>query len=154
MKVSEIRDAMEGAIVARGCFIVDISVSKDNDIEITIESADSTVELDDCVELSRVFEEKFDRDKEDYSLTVSSAGLDQPFRVSEQFTKAIGKKVEIAFKGGRKLVGILSDADGSSVTVDYTALEKPEGGKKKVKVDHHETYSLEDTNSVKYFIDF
>ena len=57
MGISEIYDAMEGEIVARGCFIVDISISKDNDIEITIESEESSVELEDCVELSRIFGE-------------------------------------------------------------------------------------------------
>ena len=32
MVTTEIKDAMEAAIVARGCFIVDIKISKDNDI--------------------------------------------------------------------------------------------------------------------------
>ena len=84
MGISEIRDAMESAIVARGCFIVDIKISKDNEIVLTIESEAGSVTLDDCVELSRIFEEKFDRNVMDYELTVTSAGLDQPFKVPEQ----------------------------------------------------------------------
>ena len=77
MGISEIRDAMESAIVARGCFIVGIKITNDNEIVLTIESERGTVTLDDCMELSRVFEEKFSRDTEDYGLTVTSAGLDQ-----------------------------------------------------------------------------
>ncbi len=74
MNVSDIIDAMTGEIVARGLYIVDISVSRDNDVTLTVESEEGTVELEDCVSLSRAFEAKFDRKKEDYSLTVSSAG--------------------------------------------------------------------------------
>ena len=99
MKVSDIIDAIGGEIVARGCFIVDISVSKDNDIVLTIESENGKIELDDCVSLSRFFETKFDRETEDYSLTVSSAGLDQPFKVFKQYQKALGSKVEVSLKG-------------------------------------------------------
>ena len=61
MKISEIIDAVGDAIVARKCFIVEINVSKDNDVEIVIESEDSNVVQDDCVEISRRFEECFDR---------------------------------------------------------------------------------------------
>ena len=96
MKISDIIDAIGGEIVARGCFIVDISVSKDNDIVLTIESEKGKIELDDCVSLSRYFETKFDREVQDYSLTVSSAGLDQPFKVFKQYVKALGSKVEVA----------------------------------------------------------
>ena len=38
MNVSEIKDALQSELVARGCFLVDVSVSKDNDIVVTIES--------------------------------------------------------------------------------------------------------------------
>ena len=84
MNESVIVDAIKEEIVARGFFIVEVSVSKDNDVTLTIESETGLVELDDCVSLSRFFETKFDREVEDYSLTVSSAGLDQPFKVQKQ----------------------------------------------------------------------
>ena len=73
MNASIIIDAINDEIVARGCFIVDVSVSKDNDIVVTIESEEGKIELDDCVALSRYFETQFDREKEDYSLTMTSA---------------------------------------------------------------------------------
>ena len=90
MKISEIIDAISDEIVARGLYIVDVTVSKDNDVEVTIESEEGKVELEDCVAISRFFETKFDRETEDYSLTVTSAGLDQPFKVLKQFEKAVG----------------------------------------------------------------
>ena len=154
MGISEIRDAMESAIVARGCFIVDIKISKDNEIVLTVESEHGTVTLDDCVELSRIFEEKFSRDAEDYELTVTSAGLDQPFIVLKQYLKAVGTMVEVQLKGGRKLVAMLSGADEDGVTLKYTVRESVEGKKKKENVEHVETIPHSEINSVRPYIEF
>ena len=154
MNVSEILDAIGGEIVARGCFLVDISVSKDNDITLTIESENGKIELDDCVSLSRFFESKFDREVEDYSLTVSSAGLDQPFKVMKQYLKAIGTKVEVQLKGGKKMVALLTAADEESITVKYSVKEAVEGKKKKELVEHEDRFTMNQVNSVKPFIEF
>ena len=154
MKISDIIDAIGGEIVARGCFIVDISVSKDNDIVLTIESDNGKIELDDCVSLSRFFETKFDRETEDYSLTVSSAGLDQPFKVFKQYQKALGSKVEVALKGGRKMVAVLEAADEESITLKYSVKEAVEGKKKKELVEHVDRYTMDQINAVKPFIEF
>ena len=152
MNVSVIIDAINDEIVARGCFIVEVSVSKDNDIIITIESETGRIELDDCVSLSRYFETKFDREVEDYSLTVSSAGLDQPFKVYKQFAKAVGTKVEVMLKGGKKMVAQLEAADEESVTLKYSAKEAVEGSKKKVLVEHTDRYTMDQVNSVRPYI--
>ena len=154
MKISDIIDAIGGEIVARGCFIVDISVSKDNDIVLTIESENGKIELDDCVSLSRFFETKFDRETEDYSLTVSSAGLDQPFKVFKQYQKALGSKVEVSLKGGRKMVAVLESADEESITLKYSVKEAVEGKKKKELVEHVDRYTMDQVNAVRPFIEF
>jgi ribosome maturation factor RimP len=154
MKISDILDAIGGEIVARGCFIVDVSVSKDNDIVLTIESENGKIELDDCVSLSRYFETKFDREVEDYSLTVSSAGLDQPFKVFKQYQKALGTKVEVSLKGGRKMVAVLEAADEESITLKYSVKEAVDGKKKKELVEHVDRYTMDQVNAVKPFIEF
>ena len=154
MNASVILDAINDEIVARGCFIVDIFVSKDNDIVLTIESEEGVVELDDCVSLSRFFETKFDREVEDYSLTVSSAGLDQPFKVFRQFVKAVGTKVEVLLKGGKKMVAVLEAADEESITLKYVAKEAVEGKKKKELVEHLDRFTMDQVNAVRPFIEF
>ena len=154
MNVSEIIDAIGSEIVARNCYIVDVTISKDNDVEVTIESEEGTVELDDCVAISRYFESKFDREKEDYSLTVTSAGLDQPFKVLKQYQKAVGKKVEVMLKGGKKMVATLTAVDEESITLSYTAKEAVEGKKKKELVEHNDTYTMDQVNSVRPHIEF
>ena len=54
--------------------LVEVSVSEDNDIEVIV-TRESGVSIDDCVALSRYIESKLDRDKEDFSLMVGSAGI-------------------------------------------------------------------------------
>ena len=154
MNVSEIKDALQSELVARGCFLVDVSVSKDNDIVVTIESEEGKIELDDCVALSRYFETQFDREKEDYSLTVTSAGLDQPFKVLKQFVKAVGTKVEVQLKGGKKMVALLEAADENGVTLKYSVKEAVEGKKKKELVEHVDRFAMDQVNSVRPYIEF
>lgn len=154
MNISEIKDAIGEEIVARGFFLVDVTVSKENDIVITVESESGIVELEDCVSLSRYFETRFDREAEDYSLTVSSAGLDQPFKVFRQFEKAVGSKVEVSLKGGKKLVATLAEADPESITLKYTAKEAVEGKKKKELVEHVNRFTMDQVNAVRPYISF
>ena len=154
MKISEIIDAIDSEIVARGLYIIEVTVSKDNDVEVTIESEEGKVELEDCVAISRFFETKFDRETEDYSLTVTSAGLDQPFKVLKQFVKAVGKKVEVQLKGGKKMVAVLEAADAESITLKYSQKEAVEGKKKKEIVEHVDRFTMDQVNSVRPFVEF
>ena len=154
MKISDIIDAIEGEIVARGLFLIEVTVSRDNDVEITIESEEGIVELEDCVALSRYFESRFDREQEDYSLTVTSAGLDQPFKVLKQYLKSVGKKVEVQLKGGKKMIALLEAADQESITLKYSQKESVEGKKKKEIVEHVDRFTMDQVNSVRPFIEF
>lgn len=154
MNITEIKKAIEPEIIDRKMFLVDIGIKKDNVIEITIEREEGLITLDDCVSLSRFFETQFDREKEDYELTVTSAGLDRPFKVLGQFKKAIGKKVEVMLKGGKKIIGTLTNANENEITIDYSSLEKIEGAKKKQLIQHEDKFPMEDVNSTTYFIEF
>ena len=154
MKKEDIIQAVEAAVEARGCFIVDVTVNAMNDVEIVLEKEEGIVDWDDCAAIDKVVHEAFDQDVEDYSLTVSSAGLDRPFTVLKQFTKALGSQVDVKFKGGRRLVALLTAATAEAITLQYTALEAVEGKKKKEKVEHEETCSLAEINSVTPYIDF
>lgn len=154
MKKSDIIDAIGSEIVARGLYLIDVTISKDNDVEITIESEESKVELEDCVAISRFFETKFDREQEDYSLTVTSAGLDQPFKVLKQYIKAIGRKVEVQLKGGKKMVAVLEAADQESITLKYSQKEAVEGKKKKEIVEHVDRFTMDQINAVRPFVEF
>ena len=149
-----IQKAIEPVVEAMGCFIVEITVSKDNDVTLTVEKTSGEVSLDDCVAINDAFLAAFDKDAEDYSLTVSSAGLDQPFKVLAQYVKAIGSQVTALLKGGRKLTGVLTSADEDGISIRYMARELPDGKKKKITVEREERIGFEAVNSVCPLIEF
>lgn len=55
--------------------LVKVTNNKENNIKIFVTRPGGSVSIDDCVELSRFVESRLDRDAEDYSLMVSSAGI-------------------------------------------------------------------------------
>ena len=118
MNKEQIIKAVETAVAERGCFLVEVTVSKDNYIEIIIEQEEGVVDWEDCAAIDKVMHEAFDQDVEDYSLTVSSAGLDRPFKVLRQYQKAVGSKVDVWMKGGKKVKGVLEAASEEAITVD------------------------------------
>ncbi len=127
-----------------GYFLVDVDVTSDNDITLTAEKAEGNMELDDCVALDEAFHAMWSQDEEDYSLTVTSAGLDRPFKVLRQFIKAKGTAVEVGLKGGRKLTATLADACEDSITLEYE-----EKGQR-----HTETYTMDKVAYVQPHITF
>ena len=151
----DIRTCVEKALEGNGrLFLVGISVSKDNEIDVTVESSEGSVSIDDCIRLSEAIEGSFDRDKEDFELTVGSAGLDSPFKVPGQYAKALGSMVEVQLKGGKKLTGRLAGADGEGIVLEYERLESVEGKKRKVRMQVSERFGFDTVNSVKYHIIF
>ena len=97
---------------------MEVTVSKENDIEIVIEKETGDVDWEDCAAIDRVMHEAFNQDEEDYALTVSSAGLDRPFKVAKQFQKAIGTQVDVWMKGGKKVKGVLKAYTEEAIVVD------------------------------------
>ena len=154
MNKEQIIQAIEPAVAERGCFLVEVTISAENDIEVVIEKEEGIVDWEDCAAIDKVVHEAFDQDVEDYALTVSSAGLDRPFKVLRQYQKAIGSQVDVKFKGGKRIIATLTSADEDSIGLQYTALEAVEGKKKKEKVEHEEVFSLADINSVTPYIEF
>ena len=137
-----------------GLFLVDIEITKDNDITVSIESRESDVKIDNCIDIDRIIAAEFDRDVEDYSLTVTSAGLDQPFKVVDQYRKFTGTEVEVVVKGGGKVKGILSAVNEASFEITTSKMVKVEGSKKKVQQDTVTEYTYEGIKSCKPVIKF
>lgn len=134
-------------------FLVDVTVSPDDKIVVEIDHAEG-VWIEDCVELSRYIESKLDREEEDYELEVGSAGIGQPFKVLQQYINHIGMEVEVLTKAGRKLTGILKDADQEKFVVTVEKKVKPEGAKRPQLVEEDETFSYDEIKYTKYLISF
>ena len=153
---TKLRAAVEDAIKGKGVFVTDITVSPDNDIVVDIDSADG-VDLDTCADITRKIEAELpSRDEEDYSLEVGSAGITAPFKVVEQYTKNLGKEVEVLTKDGRKVTGVLTGVDGdtSSFTISVPTKEKEPGAKRPTVQDVPEHFKMDACKQVKHVFKF
>lgn len=141
-------------IAGTDIFVVDIKVSPDNDIVVEIDSPDN-IDVDTCAAITRRIEEVFDRDTEDYSLEVGSAGLTAPFKVRGQYLKNIGNEVEVLTRDGRKFKGVLTAvADDDRFTVAVPTKVKHEGAKRPVVEDVEYVFDPAECRSVRYNLEF
>ena len=146
-------DVINASIEGGELFLVDVTVSRDNNIVVEIDSMDS-VSIDDCANLTRAIESNFDREVEDYELEVGSAGLTSPFKVKQQYDKYMGEEVEVLTKDGKKLKGTLKEAGDETFTLGISKKVKPEGAKRPVEVIEDETFNYSEIKYTKYLIQF
>tara|TARA_A100001035_G_C27742778_1_gene482487 strand:+ start:656 stop:1117 length:462 start_codon:yes stop_codon:yes gene_type:complete len=111
-----------------GGFFVDIKINLTNSISLYFDRIDG-VSIDHCLQISRHIEQHFDRDIEDYDLTVCSAGLDKPFKVPRQYIKYIGHEVGVLLKNGIKYNGVILSLNDNILKLE--TLKKKKVNKKR-----------------------
>ncbi len=134
-------------------FLVDITVSPDDKILVEIDHKEG-VWIEDCVELSRYIESVLSREEEDYELEVGSAGIGQPFKVLQQYINHLGDSVEVLTADGRKLCGVLKEADEQHFVVTIQKKVKEEGAKRPHIVDEDVDLKYDEIKYTKYLISF
>lgn len=150
IKKEDIQQLVEDFLTDTDKFIVKISVGKENKIHIYIDG-DSDVSIDDCISLSRYIESKYDRDIEDFELSVSSSGVGEPLVHKRQLKNKVDKPVEVLLKEGSKFKAILLGAEGNNL--EFAREIKTKGKKSKTfKTGEAETISLDDVKHVKEII--
>ena len=107
-------------------FIVDVLIHGNNDIRIYIDNKKG-ISIRDCVLISRFVEGKLLSEDLDFSLEVSSPGLDMPLKVPEQFEKNIGKMVEVIDLDGNKKTGVLLKYLSEGIVLEQEKKIKVEG---------------------------
>ena len=114
-------------------FLVNITVSADNVVEVTIDSPEG-IDIEQCTALSRRITEVFDRDVEDYELTVGSAGVTAPWTVDAQYRMNVGNAVDVLTRDGRRIHGTLVavSEDCQAITVTVSTKVRREGAKRPV----------------------
>lgn len=142
-----INDALEGTKM----YLVTLKVSKDNVIDVALDS-DDDITIDDCVAVNDAVLVAFDRDEEDYELTVGSYGITSPLLLPRQYSKNVGYEVEVLTADGRKLKGVLSDADDEGFTLAMTVKRKLEGKKRPELVEETERFQYSDVKYTKNVI--
>jgi len=131
------------------CELVKVEVSGDNDIQVVVDSLRG-VDLDFCAELSRHLEAKLNRDKEDFSLEVSSMSLTDPFVTPLQFRKNFGNPVIVTLQDGRKQKGILTDVTDTDFELETEEKVQVEGKKRPQKQTVQYRYAFLEPKSVVY----
>lgn len=142
-----INEALEGTKM----FLVTLKVSKDNIIDVQLDS-DEDITIDDCVAVNDAVLDAFDRDVEDYELTVGSYGITSPLLLPRQYSKNVGYEVEVLTADGRKLKGILADADDEGFVLTMTVKRKLEGKKRPELVEEQERFNYNDIKYTKNII--
>ena len=105
-------------------FLVSLKITPGNRIFVDID-CDNGVTIDDCIELSRAIEGNLDREEEDFELNVSSAGADQPLKLTRQYRKNVGRDLEVVMVDGERAEGTLEDASDEGIVI------RTQGSKKK-----------------------
>lgn len=105
-------------------FLVDLKIGKDNKISVFIDG-DNGVTIQNCIDLSRKIESNFDREVEDFELSVFSSGVGEPLKLNRQYKKNIGRNIEvITNEEGEKIVGELLMVDKEKIVVKVQPKKK------------------------------
>lgn len=153
IQASHIESLAEAFLEGGTGFLVGVRVSEANAISILLDDDEGT-SIEKCMALSRHLESELDRDAEDFSLDVSSPGLDQPLKMHRQYVKNLGRDVQLKVTGAGKVEGTLVRASEDSVTVLIREKRRIEGRKAKEWVEEELTYALSDLDWTKVQISF
>ena len=151
--VEKIKEFVNEQLAEGELFLIDVTCSQDNDVEVTIDS-DTNVDIDDCIALNDKILAAFDRDVEDYSLTVTSAGLGLPLQNVRQYRKFIDKKVEILTSESKKISGVLVSATEQQIELKWSENVTVEGKKRKQTVEMVKPFDIEQLKWIKPIVEF
>lgn len=153
IETKKIIEAAERHLEGSDMFVVECTSTPGNEIELTIDS-DTSVGIDACVALSRAVEADLDRDAEDFSLTVASAGIGSELRTLRQYRKLVGRPVEVLLTNGVKILAHLDEATDEGVTLSYEEKQAVEGRKRKQPVKVTRSYPFAQIKYTKEWLDF
>jgi len=132
-------------------FLVEVRIKPTNNIKVFID-ADEGVQLSDLIQYNRklykLLEESALFPDGDFSLEVSSPGLDEPLKLFRQYKKNIGRFVDVTLNDTTKKEGKLISASEDEIVVET---ETGKGKKKEIK---QETILFTDIKTTKIQIKF
>jgi len=129
--IDQLTEKMEALLVDTDLYLIDLKIKPTNNIKIFLDG-DHGVTIETVSRLNRALYKQIEEEEifpdGDFSLEVSSAGLDTPLKLFRQYQKNVGRKLEITMHDESILEGTLKE-----VNEDYLVLDVPEGKKKEVK---------------------
>jgi ribosome maturation factor RimP len=132
-------------------FLVDLKIKPTNNIKLFLDG-DQGITIEKCISINRALYKHLEESglfpNDDFSLEVSSPGLDEPLKLLRQYQKNKGRLVEILLKDGRKIEGKLLEVNETDLVVEET-----KGKNKKKEILQHQ-FLLNDIKSTKLQIVF
>ena len=117
-------------------FLVEVKIRPTNNIKVFLDG-DKGISIERCVaynrQLYKMIEETGLFPADDFSLELSSPGLDEPLKLFRQYRKNVGRKVEALLNSGIKVEGILKEVSEQSIKIEET-----KGKNKKQEIIEHE----------------
>jgi ribosome maturation factor RimP len=114
-------------------YLLELKVSESNSITVVIDG-DNGVNVEDCMFISRAIEHNLDREEQDFSIEVMSAGAASPIIDKRQYKKNIGRVLSIKTKEGLNFEGTLQNTDEEGIHLEWKSKEPKPVGKGKITV--------------------
>ena len=104
-------------------FLVEVKIRPTNNVKVFLDG-DKGISIEKCIfynrQLYKMMETSGLFPADDFSLEVSSPGLDEPLKLMRQYHKNTGRKVEVLLKDGVKTEGVLKEVTESGIKIEET----------------------------------
>ena len=132
-------------------FLVEVKIRPTNNVKVFLDG-DKGISIEKCIfynrQLYKMLENSGLFPADDFSLEVSSPGLDEPLKLMRQYHKNTGRKVEVLLKDGVKTEGLLKEVTETGIKIEETRGKN----KKKEVIEHN--FSFDAIKSTKIQIVF
>ena len=133
-------------------FLISLTVTNQNQITVVIDG-DKGVSVEDCMTISRAIEHNLDREEEDFSLEVLSAGVSEPLSSIRQYKKNVGRDLKVR-TSEENIEATLADANEETITLKWKVREPKPVGKGKHTVHKEAVIEYKDIVEAKVMIKF
>lgn len=132
-------------------FLVDMRIKPTNNLKIYLD-ADNGLDIDKCIKINRALYKSLEEaalyPDGNFSLEVSSPGIDEPLKLPRQYQKNKGRNVEVTLNDGIIYEGVLTAVMENGILLDVTE------GKGKKAVTKQVAVSMADIKKTKVKIKF
>jgi ribosome maturation factor RimP len=139
-------------------FLVEARIKPTNNVKIFIDG-DQGITIEKCVQFNRTMYKKIEEANifppGDFSLEVSSPGLDEPLKLHRQYKKNIGRFIEVLLQDGTRKEGRLLEVSEDGIIVEEKLGKKSEHGRiaRNSAIENH-TYLFNNIKSTKIQVVF
>lgn len=148
-----VKNLLETALAERSdLFLIDYNINQENHIKIIIDG-DRGVLVEDCIFISRAIEHNLDREEQDFSLDVMSAGASAPLVHKRQYKKHLKRELKVKTTS-ETIEGSLTEATNDTIMLAWKVREPKPVGKGKVTIWKEANIAYKDIVEAKVMIKF